>query len=459
MVQRGQSCDNPTIAGEQPPPLRRPDEDLPWIVPQGDSEGGADDESDDADYINAEMSELEVFQPRSNIVVPIEDVNDDSGVTESSEMFSEYHTSSDANAPLPYNQRELRHLATVLDRLGRTLTDAAPHVASLAATLPEEVPPSSANVSEMSSDPVLHPAPNAPPAPLGGLLSLWSRERRRQNNNAGNAAAPPTVPTTVDPDHLDYASGLVNTIRGEIRNGPRSRSSQDDIANLLGAYLAAASLSGLLGSGEDNGDDNMAGLGRLFARGAGGGNGGTGGGIDIHIHAVVTTGGAGGTGLIGIGGGGAGAAGTAVGPPTATLGGATARNLFSNSRSPRSLLRPRNSAAVANNPVMEGDEDNDDLFSELYSENPAPVDPNSSPGASGSGSPDESPIRNVASSVSSDLSSGGTFEDRPMGSTDSTQSRSPRRISSVPRRQSSGRRPSGVFRLFRRRSRSGQNDG
>ncbi|KAG7366872.1 ubiquitin family protein [Nitzschia inconspicua] len=465
LVQRGQSCDDADRT--QPVPSRRPDEDLPWLAPAGNNEGDFGEESDDdEDYITAEMAELEVFQPpQSNIVVPVQDANDETGVTESSALSTDNQTSIETASNSSYSQRELRHLATVLDRLGRTLTDAAPHIASLAATLPQDMPSSLSQESETTSEAMSAPELDTPLAPLGGLLSLWSRERRRQNNTIETNAAPSFVPPVVDPDHIDYASGLVNTTRGEVRSGPRSRSSQDDIANLLGAYLAAASLSGIGSSGDDNGDENMAGLGRLFARG-GTGNGGNGGGIDIHIHAVVTTGGTGGTGIIGIGGSPVGANAGGVGTPTGTLGGTAARNLFSNTRSSRSLLRTRHHAAATTSSGGGGEDENEDLFSELYSENPTPVDPSGSPGPRENGNSSVSSIRNVLSSPSSDLSSRGTFEDRPMGSSDSTPHRrtTSHRFSSVPHRrrsserQSIGSRSSGMFRLFRRRSRTNQND-
>jgi hypothetical protein len=433
---------------------QRSDEDLPWMSSSGEAAGSGDDESDDEDYITSEMSELQVFQPPNNFVVPLGEQNEDSNTTELS-----YTT---ANIPPLYNRREIRHLATVLDRLGRTLTDAAPHVASLAASLPEVTSTSSMRDNESSTEPgylseIDTPLPSAP---LGGLLSLWSRERRR-SNAPSNAATPSNVTPSVDPDYIDYASGLVNTTRGEVRSGSRARSSQDDIANLLGAYLAAASLSGLASSGNDNGDDDTTGLGRLFARGGTGG--GNGGGIDIHIHAVVTTGGAGvpaGAGLIGLGtGGGVGTGGNAngVGTLTGPLGGTTARNLFSAGRPSRSLLRSRNNTPAPNNALM-NDDDNDDLFSELYSENPSPVDPTASVVREDE-SQHCSAIRIAPSSASSDISSRGTFEDRPFSSIDSTPPRRTPRFSSVPRRQPSGRRSSGVFRLFRRRSRSSQSDG
>jgi hypothetical protein len=333
----------------------------------------------------------------------------------------------------------LRNLATLLDRLGRTLTDAAPHVASLAASLPEQTVPASYQQQSALELDSAHES-ETPSAPLGGLLSLWSRERRRQNAVDEHAVTPTS--TTIDPDHVDYASGLVNTTRGEVRSGPRSRSSGDDIANLLGAYLAAASLGGLASSTDDD-DDETAGLGRLLARGGGGT-----GGIDIHIHAVVTTGG-GGTGLVGIGGGIGGSGLGGIVSPTATLTGGNARSLFSSSRGSRpngSILRSRN---MTNN-FPEPEEDNDDLFSELYSENPAPIDPNGSPGPGEMRSNDDSSAR-LRSSPNRDFSIRSSFDDQSYDFT--PPRRNSHRSQNPPRRQSSERR-SGVFRLFRRRSRN-----
>jgi hypothetical protein len=274
------------------------------------------------------------------------------------------------------NRRELEVLAPLLDRLGRTLIDAAPHVASLAASLPDH----SRGIEEGTETediPELEPA-DEHPSTLGGLLSLLSRDRRHASTTTSqvvvagdnaSASMTPSVQTgvtseaalTVDPDYTDFATGLVNTSRGEVRAGPRSlRASQngDDLSSVLGAYLAAASMGGG-GSGGDaeGGDDNgnSQGLGRLLR--------GNGGGIDIHIHAIVTAPGLapGGLGLATLGGGGGG------GSPPATAG-----NVFSQNRDRRSngpLLRLRSPAVLQ-------EEDDNGIFSELYSENPSPINPN-----------------------------------------------------------------------------------
>jgi hypothetical protein len=406
-----------------------------------------DCQSDDDEYDTPGTSECGEAEEGLMSISNIEE-SDDGGdaddADEASSRPSEQNVSFGPPPRPPYNRNELRNLATVLDRLGRTLTDAAPHVASLAATLPEPAAPASNHRQNPSDSEAMHEL-ERPSAPLGGLLSLWSRERRRQNAIDENSEVPES--NTVDPDHVDYASGLVNTTRGEVRSGPRSRSSQDDVANLLGAYLAAASLGGLLSSDDD--DDDTSGLGRLLSRGGGAGNG-----IDIHIHAVVTTGGGGGggTGLVGIGGGlgggGIGGGGFGIASPTPTLAGTT-RNLFSSSRGSRShgsILRSRHLHATPPEP----EEDNDDLFSELYSENPAPVDPNGSPVPGETQTNDDSPA-SMRGTPNREFSVRSSFDDQ---SYDLTPPRPTSNRSQNPPRRHSSERRSGLFRLFRRRSRN-----
>jgi len=429
---------------------RRAQEDLPWMARAGFSVASDDGELSSTGMADSIEDQEQDTTALSNIMVPEED--DSAGGVEGVSLISENQVPF-GPAPRPmYNQRELRNLATILDRLGRTLTDAAPHVASLAASLPDQTTALNNRQTPNATESESATEVETTSAPLGGLLSLWSRERRRQATNDENVEAAPTAPVVV-PDHVDYASGLVNTTRGEVRSGPRSRSSsQDDVANLLGAYLAAASLGGLTSSDDDN--DDGSGLGRLLARGGTGGSG-----IDIHIHAVVTTGGGGGTGgtgLLGLGGGLGGG-----GLPTGTLGATTntnnnTRNLFSSSRGSRpggSILRSRNNVA-AETAMADTEDDNDDLFSELYSENPAPIDPNGTAGPGERSATVDSPPRNIGD-TNSDFSSRNLMEDQTFGSATSwAASQNTQR--NPPRRQSADRR-SGVFRLFRRRSRSNQN--
>ena len=365
-----------------------------------------------------------------------------------------------------YSGRELRNLATLFDRLGRTLTDVAPHVASIAASLPAE---EQTNVSESELRDARATAESSnslgyetSTAPLGGLLSLWSRERERTRRNTmdrENATTRPTTSTTstasVDPDHIDFASGIVNTSRGEVRSGPRNRASQqDDVAGLLGTYLAAASLGSAAHSSGENGSGATSSLARLLQRGSGGGSGDS--GIDIHIHAIVTAPGAspGGMGIATLSSGGT--------SPTASLGGAR-HILSSNRNSARSdggILRSGNSPAPNVVEPMD-EEDYSDLFSELYSESPTPIDPNGSPireadsvqSASNNGNTDDDSIDNVCSSRIST----GSFERIDSSSDTILVTPQSNRNRSAPRRQNrSGR----VFRLFRRRgSRSNNQDG
>jgi hypothetical protein len=289
--------------------------------------------------------------------------------------------------------RQLQALVPLLDRLGRTMVDAAPHVAALASSLVER------EDTEEDSVPELEPIEESTPTnTLSGLLSLLNRDRRRpssasnedtinnrshsvgrrQSNDSSNMAV--TAPETgvsaattsaedtssMDPDYADFHTGMVNTTRGEIRSGPRRhQSASDDVANLLGAYLAAASLASMTGGEDDEGNETAAtGLGRLLRER------GNGGGIDIHIHAVVTSPGGGQGGTIGIL--------TPMGHNnnnpslTSTNGNNAFGNLFSSSRDRRSIF---NSVTMPSLPSPQLDEDDMGIFAELYSETPDPVNP------------------------------------------------------------------------------------
>jgi hypothetical protein len=382
-------------------------------------------------------------------------------VSNTDAAFSEeepHSSESDRNVDVRtlYSQGELRNLATLFDRLGRTLTDVAPHVASIAASLPAQEHSNSLATDGQNSSTITGSSNSfeidTSSAPLGGLLSLWSREReraRRDNAVQENVTTRPTTSSApVDPDHIDFASGIVNTTRGEVRSGPRNRAShQDDVASLLGTYLAAASLGSAATSNDDNGSGATSSLARLLQRGSGGGSGDN--GIDIHIHAIVTAPGVspGGMGIATLSSGGS--------SPNATLGGA--RNVFSSNRSSiradGGILRTGNSLS-SNFVEPTNEEDHNDLFSELYSESPTPIDPNGSPVQRESGS-------NANSSTDRDINDDDTENNCSNLSDNNEQLESPgeaslmtppsNRSRSSPRRHSAGRR-SGVFRLFRRRS-------
>ncbi|KAL7562433.1 hypothetical protein ACA910_020575 [Epithemia clementina (nom. ined.)] len=336
---------------------------------------------------------------------------------------------SSPNRPDP----RLDMLATLIDRLGRTLVDAAPHIASLAASqnrnrLMEENDDLAAfgsmdttttedgndNLPRGSNDAAAAPTNNNTsttngnnnPSSLGGLLSLLNRERSRRSSRTSqqtDQALSPVIEgttavaasTMVDPDYMDFASGLVNVSRGDVRAGPRSSrgsssGGRDEISGLLGAYLAAASLGGLaasLGGGGGDGEDDLmpAGLGRLFRSGNNNNNGENnnngGGGIDIHIHAVVTApgmspvGGTGGTLALGLGGGGLGGG---LGPLGTVMTGTTTTaspDLFANTR--RATAQRLRATLMEQNQNYANNNNDDDLgiFDDLYSENPDPVSP------------------------------------------------------------------------------------
>ncbi|GAX13935.1 hypothetical protein FisN_5Lh161 [Fistulifera solaris] len=310
-------------------------------------------------------------------------------------------------------RRQLEALSPLMDRLGRLLVDAAPHVASLAASMAVE----ESNVDETASASI-----GDRTSTLGGFFSLLNHDHRRsgasseeatvmseedsgrsmalatrrlpspsdagspmalstteERNSVSNIAPATTAPAPcpsvhIDPDFTDFATGVVNTTRGEVRSGPRSRRGQgDEFAGLLGAYLAAASLAGAIGEVDVDGNDNLTGLARLLRdRGTGTG------GIDIHIHAVVTgPGGTGANGGVNVLGPLGGITMTDVNEralsepndnPATTFG-----NLFSSSRERRNN-QSTNQATV---PTLQYDEEDMGIFEELYSETPEPIDPSS----------------------------------------------------------------------------------
>lgn len=373
-------------------------------------------------------------------------------------------------------QRALQALAPMLDRLGRTLVDAAPHVAALAAARAEEAPSSLDTIDEH-------------PSSLGGLLSMLSRDRRRNSmassqavasNATATAADQATVTTadvnsevSIDPDYTDFAAGLVNTTRGEVRTGPRSRSSTgaDDLGSLLGAYLAAASLAS-----SDSGDDsNLQLLGRILRdRDSSGGGGG---GIDIHIHAVVTApgmlgdGDTGGTATTtgGGGGGGLGAllAGLGGGVATATT---TDANTVANNTATAALTEDLESylpTARRVPTILQQQDDDLGIFSELYSENPEPAANATAAAATGAAAaasthqtptavvtPSTSPLRATATPSSQRRSPRHTSS--PSASSHNNTSATVNHNNSTPQTSSPTQRRQGFLGRFLRRNQQSQ---
>lgn len=288
--------------------------------------------------------------------------------------------SSSVAEPVGASNYDLEQLAPLIDRLGRTMVDAAPHIASLASSAPIPTAGSSAEETatnrDSASEGESHTSSNqGSENSLGGLLSLLNRERRNSRTSASQvtdqALTQASETNTIDPDYTDFSFGLVNVSRGDVRSGPRGRNGRDDFSGVLGAYLAAASLGGL-GSGGDGGvgtqGNDIQGLGRLMQTRGTGDNGG----IDIHIHAVVTgpgmttgmtpgmmqggtVGGGGGGTVLGLGLGGGPLAGTAM----------SQTDLFTNTR--------RATAQRVRTTLLEQNDEDNGIFDDLYSENPNPV--------------------------------------------------------------------------------------
>lgn len=355
-----------------------------------------------------------------------------------------YNTNDTANDPDPALKKGLLALIPLLDRLGRTLIDAAPHLAAYAASLPDELPrepertaPGESNVvfaKDEEEEPVVPVPEIRSMSSLFSLLPLGGRSSVENVRSLPEAQAIDDDEEILEPDYMDFLNSTVNTTRGEVRN--RGGRSGSDEGGLLGAYLAAASLSSLTNDeeGAEGSAGGLAGLGRLIRQretNGGIGGGGGGGGIDIHIHAIVTGPAVGGTGGMGMGM-------ALLGEPQI----ATARpTLFSSNSRRAGITEPRIPPSV---PI---DEEELGIFSDLYSENPTPVDlQNGVLPAEGSraASVSSGPLDEIESIASVSR----------MGSTRSETSRSPRRRGNTQREPSSTPRRGGTLsRLFRRLSR------
>jgi len=318
-----------------------------------------------------------------------------------------------------FDKRKLDALAPLLDRLGRILTDAAPHVASFADSLPgsriqsPNVPDEATEPIEPISD-VDQQIVDSSTTPL--LSSLSSA-------NIATEDDPVIEENENDPDYVDFVNGFVNVASNDRSISGRSstrRLDRDDDApsnigsSLLSAYLASSGSSNANSdnNGEDgnaNGEENGNGNGNNRAPRVlrlGGGNndgGGLGPGIDIHIHAIVT--GPGG----GVGGGTAGLGG---------LAGLAAMGMPLNLGATVPSSRPNTTARPITSTITPSvhDDDDDGLFSDLYSESPAPV--NLSPPPHTSNSWETQTVQNSSSEPmeideSNDAASDNELDDLP----------------------------------------------
>jgi hypothetical protein len=289
------------------------------------------------------------------------------------EEETEENSHLDGNSParLPVSRRELERLAPLTDRLGRTLTEAAPHIASLAASMPEEKPDTSAqsetqNISSLDESEASVPriedtsAASALAPATGFFSSLLSRRSSSRSARVEDIIPEEEAVGEIleDPDFVDFVNGMTNTSRGDVSS---RQSSDGGTASLLGAYLAAASLSSLA-NGNDDGSGNdehrpsgLAGLGRLLRHGNSNNNNGD-GGIDIHIHAIVT--------------------GPGIGPAALAMGQPQANTITRANGTGRPPSRTRRSSRNRNTSIPSSTDDlSDGIFDALYSENPTPLDP------------------------------------------------------------------------------------
>lgn len=289
---------------------------------------------------------------------------DEAGSVSRYEGFSKDHGGTNIGS-ITHDQalkKKLQELVPLLDRLGRALIDSAPHLSAYAASLPDEPIPEPERTAPGESNIVYFDldeedeAGQSPDVRAAG--SLFSLMPAGGTDDPGSASSPSHIPEIDEdvhrePDYVDFVNASVNTTRGDIRN--RTGRSSSDEAGLLGAYLAAASLSSLTNDEDIEGNSNvsgLAGLSRLLRQREVGTMGG-GGGIDIHIHAIVTGPTIGGAGF------------ALLGDPQI----AAPRPALFSSHSRRSGITETRIPVAA--PI---DDEELGIFADLYSENPSPVD-------------------------------------------------------------------------------------
>jgi len=260
------------------------------------------------------------------------------------------------------NAAQLRQLAPLIDRLGRTLTDAAPHIAALADALPRPSLPQARPVPRTDQTENGSESFAAHASRLYFGIDVEDNTEGRDESTistvTANNAQMVEVEITIDPDLTDFINGMVNTTRG---GSPRDTNREPISSSLLASYLSSLGAGGALATGGRGGGDNndtpgvvrvVGGDGGLF--GAGGG-GGSGPGIDIHIHAIVT----------------------GPGMPPGGLGALIGGAAGGGTPISRSNVPNVGASVVATSEQQQSsggiDGDETDLFSDLYSESPPPV--------------------------------------------------------------------------------------
>lgn len=249
------------------------------------------------------------------------------------------------------NAAQLRQLAPLLDRLGRTLTDSAPHIASLADALPSPSPLPQARPIPPRQQQVGYGSESFAAQASRLYFGINSDNEGRSESASSNPIADAQVmevEPAVDPDLTDFVNGMVNTTRG---GSSRNTNREPISSSLLASYLSSI---GAGAAGDNNDTTRILRLGGgdgVFNAGSNGGGGAP--GIDIHIHAIVTGPGMTPTGLDGLGIG----------------GGGPSVNRNVNVDAPITAIPEQQQT---NGSGVDGDEI-DHLFSDLYSESPPPI--------------------------------------------------------------------------------------
>lgn len=329
---------------------------------------------------------------------------------------------------IKFDKHVLEALSPMLDRLGRVLTDAAPHVAAIAESLHNPSPSDSQSVkckvktinSESVNSNVINEllvscnndrnnsissssfgyAIDDTSASVPLLSNTTSSERSTiySQEDEYNQVCPNNA--YLDPDYADFVNGFINSaFTGERSSTGRvvaqrmMLGSNSNAANLgtslLSAYLSSSGVGDVTNSanGEDVHQTNQGGVGQRIFRidgetatrdalgnrsdfgDSGDGAGSNGAGIDIHIHAIMT-------GPGGIGGGEGNFSGTPgllhnSMPSVATTSTSLPQNMLLNSEIP-DVHANSSSHFAENRTVSVNLSDNDDigLFSDLYSDTP-----------------------------------------------------------------------------------------
>lgn len=277
--------------------------------------------TDDQSDRNAILTELSrTFTSVNTLLHSITDTSSSSNSTQAHLPWLAEEQGAESNSP---DIQKLKALAPLLDRLGRTLTDMAPHVATYAASLEDSNKSESRDEGEQST--LTH-------------AQISSDENVEEEN----------------PELADYVNGMVNAVsRENRRDGFLGGSSGRESEGSSGAGGVLSSI--FSGAGDDAGA-----LNRLLRVNGNGSDGG----IDIHIHAIVTP--TPGLAMFGAGGPAAPGLGFAMQPTT------NFRPRTSNESGSDNETESNNSPA----PTPLAEEDDLGLFSDLYSENPESTESN-----------------------------------------------------------------------------------